>query len=295
MKSKWLPWLLLLPAIILIMGLTIYPLLYTFFLSFQHYDMYSIITGEAEWAGFSNYRETLSDPFFWTVTRNTVLFGLSCVGGTLLVGLSVALLLNTRFKGSKILGVVILIPWVFPAVAGGIVWKWMFNDQYGVINYFLTSIGLNTFDGYAWFNTSLTAFFVIFLMIVWQSFPFIAVSLLAGFQTIPHTLYEAAEIDGANGWQKLTRITLPMLKPLLLILFILSTIWDFKIFDQIYVMTEGGPAKSTFVLALYSWNEAINALNFGMASAIAMLMFILLMIFIVIYVYFLREDKAVKA
>lgn len=294
MKHRWLPWILLSPAVILIIGLTIYPLLYTFTLSFQHYDMRSLLSGEAEWLGFSNYKETLMDPFFWTVTRNTVVFGLACVVGTMFVGLIVALLLNTKFRGSKILSIVILIPWVFPAVAGGIVWRWMFNDQYGIVNYFLTSIGLKMFDGFAWFNTNYIAFFVIFLMIVWQSFPFIAVALLAGFQTIPHSLYEAAEIDGANAWQKLTKITLPMLKPLLLILFILSTIWDFKIFDQIYVMTEGGPARSTYVLALYSWNEAINALNFGMASAIAMLMFVLLMIFVVIYIYFLREDKGVE-
>ncbi len=276
------------------MGLTIYPLINTFVLSFREYNMYSLMTGVSEWVGFSNYAETLKDPFFWTVTRNTIIFGLACVFGTMITGLLVALLLNTKFRGSKILGIVILIPWVFPAVAGGIVWRWMFNDQYGIANYFLSSIGLSMFEGYAWFNSSFTAFTVIFFMIVWQSFPFIAVSLLAGFQTIPDTLYEAAEIDGANAWHKLTKITLPMLKPLLLILFILSTIWDFKIFDQIYVMTEGGPARGTYVLALYSWSEAFNSLNFGMASAIAMLMFILLMFFIVIYIYFLREDKEVK-
>ncbi len=295
MRNRWLPWFLLAPALLLIIGLTIYPLLYTFFLSFQHYDMYSMISGEAEWAGFENYRETLTDPFFWKVTRNTVVFGLACVAGTMIVGLCVALLLHTKFIGSKILGVAILVPWVFPAVAGGIVWRWMFNDQYGIANFFLTKLGFESFEGFAWFNSSFSAFFIIFLMIVWQSFPFIAISLLAGFQTIPTSLYEAAKIDGASAWDQLTKITLPMLKPLLLILFILSTIWDFKIFDQIYVMTEGGPARSTYVLALYSWNEAINALHFGMASAIAMLMFVLLMIFIIVYVYFLREDKAVSS
>lgn len=276
------------------MGLTIYPLINTFVLSFQKYDMYSLVTGGFEWVGLSNYTHTLTDPFFWTVTRNTVVFGLSCVIGTMLMGLAVALLLNTNFKGSKVLGIVILVPWVFPAIAGGIVWRWMFNDQYGVVNYFLVQMGFSMFEGFAWFNTPFLAFFVIFLMVVWQSFPFIAVSLLAGFQTIPTTLYEAAEIDGANWWHRLTKITLPMLKSLLLILFILSTIWNFKIFDQIFVMTEGGPARGTYVLALYSWSEAFNSLNFGMGAAIAMLMFVLLMFFIVIYIYFLREDKAVK-
>ncbi|PYZ96380.1 ABC transporter permease [Alteribacter lacisalsi] len=294
MNNRWLPWILLAPALILILALTIYPLFNTVYLSFRQYDMYSLMTGVSTWVGLSNYTETLTDPFFWTVTRNTVVFGMACVFGTMIAGLLVALLLNTKFKGSKILGIVILIPWVFPAVAGGIVWRWMFNDQYGVANYLLTQIGLTRFDGFAWFNSPWTAFTVIFFMIVWQSFPFIAVSLLAGFQTIPDTLYEAAEIDGANAWHKVTKITLPMLKPLLLILFILSTIWDFKIFDQIYVMTEGGPARGTYVLALYSWSEAFNSLNFGMASAIAMLMFVLLMFFIVIYIYFLREEKGGK-
>lgn len=170
----------------------------------------------------------------------------------------------------------------------------MFNDQYGIVNYALTQLGFTSFDGFAWFNEAFTAFVVIFVMVVWQSFPFIAVALLAGFQAIPNELYEAAKIDGANAWIRLTRITLPLLKPLLLILFILSTIWDFKIFDQIYVMTEGGPAKGTYVLTLYSWTEAFNSLNFGKASAIAMFMFVLLMVFIVVYTRLLRGEGGLK-
>jgi N,N'-diacetylchitobiose transport system permease protein len=171
MRNRWLPWLLLSPAIVLIMGLTVYPLINTFLLSFQHYDMYSLVGGVSEWIGLDHYVEILQDPFFWVVTRNTVIFGLSCVIATMLVGLAVALLLNTKFKGSKVLGVIILIPWVFPAIAGGIVWRWMFNDQYGVVNYVLSSIGLGMFEGFAWFNTPLTAFFVIFLI---QKYPKIA-------------------------------------------------------------------------------------------------------------------------
>lgn len=283
------------PALFLIVSLTVYPLLNTFFISFREYNMYSLVTGMSEWIGFEHYKQVLSDPFFWTVLRNTVMLGFACVCATMLVGLLVALLLNTNFKGSKLLGIVILIPWVFPSIAGGIVWRWMFNDQYGVVNYGLTRLGLDMFDGFAWFNQPFTAFFVIFLMVVWQSFPFIAVSLLAGFQSISSSLYEAAEIDGANSWVKLTHITLPLLKPLLLILFILSTIWNFKIFDQIYVMTEGGPARGTYVLSLYSWSEAFNVLNFGKASAIAMLMFLVLMAFIISYIRLFREDKEVRA
>jgi ABC-type sugar transport system permease subunit len=118
MRNRWLPWLLLSPAIVLIMGLTVYPLINTFLLSFQQYDMYSLVGGVSEWIGLNHYVEILQDPFFWVVTRNTVIFGLSCVIATMLVGLAVALLLNTKFKGSKVLGVIILIPWVFPAIAG---------------------------------------------------------------------------------------------------------------------------------------------------------------------------------
>lgn len=124
MRNRWLPWVLLSPSLLLIGCLTMYPLLNTLLISFRDYNMYSLATGMADWVGLDHYREILTDSFFWTVTRNTVVFGLSCVIATMLVGLAVALLLNTKFRGSKLLGVVILIPWVFPHVASGIVWRW---------------------------------------------------------------------------------------------------------------------------------------------------------------------------
>src|SRR5699024_12178850 len=127
--------------------------------------------GEAEWAGFENYRETLTDPFFWKVTRNTVVFGLACVAGTMIVGLCVALLLHTKFIGSKILGVAILVHWVFPAVAGGIVWRWMFIDLYGIANFFFSHLGFERIEGFAWFNCSLSAFFIIFLFVFLPRLP----------------------------------------------------------------------------------------------------------------------------
>jgi ABC-type sugar transport system permease subunit len=292
--NKLLPILLVAPAIIVIGGLIGYPVIRTAWLSFTDADLSSLMTGEMAFVGLDNYADALSDPTLRRATIATVLFGLACVAGTMLVGIAVALLLNRAFKGRTLLGVLVLLPWAIPNVAASLVWRWIFNDQYGVLNWALSSVGLSSFDGFAWFNNWLTAFVVIGVVVVWQSFPLVSLVLLAGLQTIPTDVMEAAKIDGTTAWQRTRLIVLPLLKPLLLVLIVISTIWDFKIFDQIYILSGGGPARRTEVLAFTAYREAFTQSDFGLGSALAMILFVILIIVTIVYIRLIRDEEQTR-
>lgn len=289
-----LPLLLVLPAVLIVGGLIGYPVLRTMWLSFHEAGLGTLMGQGSTFVGLDNYAQIFGDPDLRRSAVNTVVFGLSCVAVTMVLGIAVALLLNVPLRGRVVLGVLVLLPWAMPRVAAATVWDWIFHDQYGVVNWTLTTVGLEQFDGYAWFNQRLTAFVVIGLVVVWQSFPFVALSMLAGLQTVSQEVLDAARVDGAGPWQRLRYITLPILKPLLLVLVVISTIWDFKVFDQIYVMTGGGPARSTEVLSISTWREAFTQLEFGLASALAMLMFALLLAVTVVYIRLVREDEQIS-
>lgn len=288
--TRILPVALVTPAMVLITGLIGWPILRTLWLSFREAGLRSLTTGESDFVGLANYGEALSDPHLRGVVLVTLVFGLLCVAGTMTLGMAAALLLNRPFPGRVLVTLAVLLPWAMPRVAAATVWKWMFNDRYGFVNWSLSSIGLD-FDGYAWFISPLPAFFAIGVVVVWQSFPFVAISLLAGLQSIPDDVIDAARIDGASAWQRLRHVTMPMLKPVLLVLIVLSTIWDFKVFDQVFVMTGGGPARSTEVLSIATYREAFTQLDFGLGSALAMLMFAILAVVTVIYIRLIKEEE----
>lgn len=292
-ESRLLPLLLLGPALVVIAALVFYPVARTLWLSFHDAGLSTLISGAADWVGLSNYVTVATDPHLRQVFVVTALFGFGCVAGTMLLGLAVALLLNQPFRGRAVLGVAVLLPWATPRVAAATVWRWLFHDQYGVVNWLLVTVGLDGFDGFAWFTSRLPAFLAIGLTVIWQSFPFVALSLLAGLTSIPGEVFDAAKVDGASAWQRLRYVTLPMLKPLLLVLIVISTIWDFKVFDQVFVMTGGGPARATEVLAVATWREAFTQLNFGLGSALAVAMFVILVAITVLYIRLIRDEEVV--
>lgn len=285
-----LPVALVTPALVLIAGLIGWPVLRTAWLSFREAGLRSLTSGISEFVGLDNYTAVLTDPDLRRVVVVTLVFGLICVIGTMTVGMAAALLLNRPFPGRVLVTLAVLLPWAMPRVAAATVWKWMFNDRYGFVNWSLSSLGLD-FDGYAWFISPLPAFFAIGVVVIWQSFPFVAISLLAGLQSIPDDVVDATRIDGASAWQRLRYVILPMLKPVLLVLVVLSTIWDFKIFDQVFVMTGGGPARSTEVLSIATYREAFTQLDFGLGSALAMLMFVILAVVTVVYIRLIKDEE----
>ena len=285
-----LPVLLVLPSLIIIAGLVGYPLVRTVYLSFTDTGLGELIYGGSTWVGLENFKEVFADEHLRTSLVNTVVFGTACVVGTMALGFAVALLLNQRLRGNLIFGVAVLLPWAVPALAASAIWKWLFDARYGFVNWALVNLGFDRFADYAWFADRWSAFFAIFVTVVWQSFPFVALALLAGLQTIPKEMLQAAAVDGAGAWQRFRLVTLPLLRPIVAVLVIFSTIWDFKIFDQIYVMAAGVPDRSADTAAVAAYREGFALSHYGLGSAVAVVLFLILLAFSLVYVRLIGKE-----
>lgn len=285
--SAALPWLLLLPALVVILGLVGYPIVRTFWISFHA----GTGLGTGPFTGIDQYRSLAEDQYFRAALLRTAYFSVFNVIATMVVGLLVALVLDALRTRGRLLGVIVLLPWAMPRVASGIVWKWMFDAQYGTVNWALNGIGLHQFSGYAWFNSGFSSLVVISAAWIWQSVPFVAIALLAGLRSNPQEIIEAAQVDGARYWRLVFRVRLPMLRPLLTVLLVMSTIWAFQAFDYFFVMTvpPGGPNHSTEVLSLLTWLNAFPLLQQGRAAAIAVITFVILALVTVGYIRGFRE------
>ncbi|GAA0995352.1 sugar ABC transporter permease [Acrocarpospora macrocephala] len=284
-----LPSLLLAPLLAVVVGVVGYPIVRTIWLSFHEGEY--LISGPFN--GLDNYTALFADPYFVAALIRTTLFAVVCVCCTLLISLAVALVLDVGSWLTRIVTVIVLLPWAMPRVASGIVWKWIFNDQYGIANWLLVSLGFDQFQGYAWFNSGFSSLVAITIAVVWHSVPFIAISMLAGLRATRGEVLEAARVDGANFMQLLLRIRLPMMKPLLTILGVMSTIFAYQSFDHFLVMTTppGGPSHSTEVLSLLTWLQAFTVLDQGAAAAMAVVTFVLLAGITAVYVRLSKEDK----
>lgn len=285
--SAALPWLLLLPALAIILGLVGYPIVRTFWISFHA----GTGLGAGAFTGIDQYRSLAQDPDFRAALLRTAYFSVFNVVATMVVGLLVALVLDALRTRGRLLGVIVLLPWAMPRVASGIVWKWMFDAQYGTVNWVLNGLGLHQFSGYAWFNSGFSSLVVISAAWIWQSVPFIAIALLAGLRSNPREIIDAASVDGAGYWRLVFRVRLPMLRPLLTVLLVMSTIWAAQAFDYFFVMTvpPGGPDHSTEVLSLLTWLNAFPLLQQGRAAAIAVITFVILALVTVGYIRGFRE------
>ena len=287
-----LPVLLLLPALVIMAALVAYPLGRTVWMSFTDMRLGNLIYGGAPWVGLHNYKEVFTDEQLRTSLVNTVVFGTACVIGTMVFGFAVALLLNQKLKGNTIFALFVLLPWAVPSLAASAIWKWLFDSQYGFVNWALVHIGLHHFQDYAWFAGRGSAYVSIFVTVVWQSFPFIALSLLAGLQTLPRDTLDAARADGATAWQRFRLVTLPLLRPIVAVLVIFSTIWDFKIFDQIYVMAQGVPDRAADTAAVTAYRESFALGNYGVGAAIAVVLFLVLLVASIVYVRLIGKEDA---
>jgi N,N'-diacetylchitobiose transport system permease protein len=280
------------PAAILVGALVAYPLVRTIWLSFTDTGLGDLITGTGDWVGLENYREVFADEALRRALVNTVVFGTVAVIVTMVFGTAVALLLNQRFRGRALLTVLVVLPWAMPAIAASSVWRWMFNDQYGLVNWVLIRLGAEGFQDYSWFTDRLPAFAAILVVVVWQSYPFIAFAVLAGLQTIPGDVLDAAKVDGATAWQRLRFVTLPLLRPILAVLAVISTIWNFKIFDQVYVLAAGVPERATDTAAVAAYRLAFASSEFGLGSALAVVLFLILLAVTLVYLKMLRGQEA---
>jgi multiple sugar transport system permease protein len=265
------------PALGLIFIFFFLPVLGAFLLSFTDFDIYAI--GDLDtlrFVGLDNYQRLLQDPLFWTALRNTLYFVL--IGGPLSVAVSLAaaLLLNARlvrFKG--MMRTVFFLPVVTTLVAVAVVWRYLYHPRYGLLNYLLGWFGVAPID---WLGDPVWAMPAIILLAVWKNFGFNMVIFIAGLQSVPERLYEAARIDGATAWQQFRHVTLPMLAPTFLFVALMTMIGYFQLFAEPYVMTQGGPANSTLSVVMLMYQEGFRWWNLGYAAAVAFVLFAIILI-----------------
>ncbi len=290
MKSKRLyPYYLVAPAVIFMLVIVAYPILNSFYMSFMDYKLFKI--SDIHFVGLDNYIAVLQDPVFRQSLWNTLWWVGLGVFFQFFFGLILALLLNEKFRGRGIVRSLILVPWVTPGILIGLMWTWMYDGNYGVINDVL--VKLHVLDQYVpWLAQSDTALLSVIVTIVWQGIPFFAIMLLAGLQTIPRELYEAAEVDGASPWKSFWMITLPMLTPTIFVTTLLRIIWVANSVDVIFAMTGGGPGYSTLTLSVYTFVKARTALDFGYASTMSIYLTLILSVVLLIYLYELQKREA---
>jgi multiple sugar transport system permease protein len=277
------------PMAIVLLLVIAYPLADSFWLSLHRMNLTRPEQG-TPFIGFENYLYAFRQPAFWYSIERTLYFTIVSVALELALGLLFAVLLNEAFRGNLFGRVAMILPWALLTVANGVLWAWILNPSYGVLNALLIWTGV-LHEPKQWLSDTFWTMNVIILADAWKTVPTMTLLLLAGMQTISHDLYEAAEVDGATYWQKFTRITLPLLKPVILVAVALRTIGAFRVFDIIYVLTgNGGPADSTKVISFYNYDQAFRFLYFGYGSAISWLITAFMLVLIVIYVRLLRTE-----
>ena len=267
------------PAILIMAGVIIYPLVYVIWLSIHRR---LLIFDISRFVGLDNFSFLLRDDRFWNALYNTVYFTAVSVSLELILGLSIAILLNRVFTGRGLMRSIILIPWAIPTVVSAKIWEWMYNSDFGILNHLL---GLNI----NWLGSAFWAMNAAIFMEVWKTTPFVALLLMAGLQTIDGDLYKSARVDGASGWYIFRRITIPLLTPVILIVLIFRTLDAFRVFDAIYVLTGGGPANTTETLSIYAYKVLFQTLQFGYGSTISIAIFFCVGVITILYVRLLRR------
>jgi multiple sugar transport system permease protein len=277
------------PMVLVLVLVVGYPLVSSFWLSLHRANLASPEQGQP-FVGLSNYLYAFRQPDFWYSVQRTLYFTILSVALELALGLLFAVLLNERFSGNLSARLSMIFPWALLTVSNGVLWAWILNPTYGVANALLVQLGVLSAPK-SWLSDTFWTMNVIILADTWKTVPNMTLLLLAGLQPISSDLYEAAEVDGATRWQKFSRITLPLLRPVILVAVALRTIGAFKVFDIIYVLTgNGGPANSTKVIAFYDYDQAFHYLFFGYGAAISWLITAFMIVMIVIYIRLLRSD-----
>jgi ABC-type sugar transport system permease subunit len=269
--ERRLAWAFVAPVLAVLALIALLPLAWAVWESLHRHDLRMPWLGRP-FVGLDNYAAIASDPRFWSALGHTLFFTAASVALEIALGLVLALAMDRAFRGRGLVRAALLIPWALPTVVAALLWRFLFDSQAGVVNAALAGIGLLD-RPLVWFVDPATAWVPVILADVWKSTPFVALLLLAGLQGIPRELYEAAAVDGASPWRQLRRITLPLLRPALLVALIFRTLDAFRVFDLIYVLTGGGPGTATEPLALYTFNTLFQNLRFGYGAALSVVVF----------------------
>ncbi|WP_052111107.1 carbohydrate ABC transporter permease [Pontibacillus yanchengensis] len=290
-KMNWITdHLFLFPTILFFLIFILYPILYNIMLSFKKMDVSNFMTGGV-WAGLANYQAIFSDPLLYKALLNSFIFTFACIVIEFIIGFALALLFRQKFPGVNFMRGLILVVWMLPSVVVGVLYKWIMAGDSGVLNFVLTQVGLIE-ENILWVSSEQFALIAVTAANIWHGIPFYMIILLGGLSTLPRDLYEAAKIDGANGWKSFLKITLPLMKPTVLVLLMLGLINSFKVFDLIYVMTGGGPLDATTVIPYYAYKLSFLQFNFGEGGAVSGIMLILVIILAIVYLKLMQKEEA---
>lgn len=285
MRKNWSAYLFLAPGLLHFAIFTVFAVSFAFFISFHKWN---IIQPDKPFVGLDNYIRLFEDPRFLRAVTNTLTFMIGVPLG-LASGLSVALLLNTKVRGQAIYRTLFYIPVVTPLVVSSIIWKWVYQGDYGLLNYYLLKFGLIE-QKITWLADPDLALPALIIMMIWGGTGGTMVIYLAGLQSIPEEMYDAAKVDGASAWQRLLYITIPLLRPTTFFLFVTGVIGTFQIFTEVYIMTNGGPLNRTTTIGYYLYTKAFRELDMGYATAMAFVLFAMIFVFTVIQWKYTRGD-----
>jgi N,N'-diacetylchitobiose transport system permease protein len=283
--SRATPYALLLPATAVIGAVLAYPLYFMVRLSFQHYGLFQLIRHKGEWIGTQNYSEIFHDGTFWHVVLRTLLFTTVAVSLTMVLGTLIALLLAQLGSFMRLLLTAGLIfVWATPVVVAVDIWRWMVDFEFGFVNWLLTYLHLGNYNHHDWFVNVWTGWGVITALVVWGAIPFVAITVYAGLTQVPKELVEAASIDGASAWRIFHDVTVPLLKPIFVILISLSIIWDFQVFNQVWIMLDEQPSPDYYTMAVYAYHTSFQTSEYGLGSAIAIVMVAIMLVVSFVYI-----------
>ena len=283
--ARAMPYLLIGPSVLVIAAVMAYPLGTLVGLSLQHYGLRELIAQHGAWVGLQNYQSFVGDSLFWQVLARSVAFTGTTVGLSMVLATLLALLLERVSSPVRLLlsGGLIFV-WATPVVVAIDIWQWMFDFEFGVANWLLTNLRVGSFIHHNWFESPLQGFLIITALVVWGALPFLVITLYAGLMQVPRELVDAAKCDGARPWHLFWQITVPILRPLFLILASLSTIWDFQIFNQVWIMLNTRPSSGFYVMGVYSYVESFRVTQYGSGAAIAVIMVLVLMVATFLYI-----------
>jgi N,N'-diacetylchitobiose transport system permease protein len=285
------PYGLLAPAAVVLGAVLAYPLYLIGRLSLEKYGLFELIRHKGTWIGLDNYSKIVHDGEFWRVLLRTIAFTAVNVSLTIVLGTAIALLLVrvSTVVRYMLTGALVFV-WATPVVVAVDVWRWLVDPQFGLLNWLLNELHVGNFVRHDWFVNPWSGFAVITAVVVWGAIPFVTITVFAGLSQVPRELIEAAEIDGARSWNVFREVTLPLLKPIFVILTSLSIIWDFQVFNQIWIMLDQRPSPDYYLMSVYSFVESFRLSEYGLGSAIAVVM--VLALFCVTFVYIRQMVKA---
>ncbi len=287
-RKRWEKWIFVLPTVIILVALVGYPLLYSLHMSTLDFNLVRPDYGR-NFVFLGNYLKALQDPSFLNSLKLAVYLSVGAVTGQFVLGMAIALLLNRELRGVNLLQTMIIIPMVITPVVAGLLWRFMYNPTIGVMNHFLISLGLGPS---AWHGDGSTALLSIAIVEIWKYTPFMTILLLAGLQSLPPEPFEAAHLDGANRWQSFIYVTLPLLRPMIVVALLIRIINSLQTFDTIMMLTRGGPSMSTQIFNVHLYKTIFMFFDIGYGSALSFIMLLITLVFCVMFFFYTEERRS---